>query len=87
MIPNKDIFSLKLSKKMSNSSAKKLSRLGYSRIPVYAKKDKNYIIGLMLIKSLIGIDLSKNPTIEELVKDEIVTLRQPIFTHPDEEMG
>lgn len=86
MIPAKSIFSLRLKKKLSNRSAKRLAKAGYSRIPIYHKKE--FIIGVLLIKSLIGLDLSdENTTIEDLVKDEKVTLRKPIFTHPDEEIG
>lgn len=68
---------------MSNRSAKRIAKAGYSRIPVYVKRDKNYIIGILLIKSLIGLDFGdtdKEITLEDLVQDEKVTLRKPMFT-------
>lgn len=87
MIGKDKIFSLKLKKKLSNRSARRICKAGFSRIPVYAKGDHNFVVGLLLIKSLIGLDLSEEPSIEDLVRDEHVTLRQPIFAHPDEEIG
>ena len=89
MVSSKDIYSLRLGKPLSNRSAKRIAKAGYSRIPIYAKADKNFIVGILLIKSLIGLKLDDEgtTTIEDLIKDEKVTLRKPIFTHPDEEIG
>ena len=86
MIHKKDIYMIKLKKKLSNRSAKRIVKAGYSRIPIYAKGDKNFILGVLLIKSLIGLDLSKEETIEKLVREEKITLRKPLFVHPDDPM-
>ena len=74
---------------MSNRAAKRLAKAGYSRIPIYARKDKNYILGVLLIKSLIGLDFNENKevSLEDLVHDDLVTLRKPMFIKPDVEMG
>ena len=63
MIPFSQIFSLKISKKIDNRVAKKIMKAGFSRIPVYEKNDKHRIVGIMLIKTLIGVDLSEGKSI------------------------
>lgn len=86
MIPFSQIFSLNVSKKIDNRVAKKIMKAGYSRIPVYEKNDKHRIVGIMLIKTLIGMDLSEGKSICELVNDGEVVLRKPIFISPNEKL-
>jgi CBS domain containing-hemolysin-like protein len=45
-----------------------IKRKGYSRIPVYYGENKNFIIGVLIVKSLIGlnIDLKNLKTLREL---------------------
>lgn len=82
MISASKIFSLNVNTKIDNRIAKKITKAGFSRIPVYEKNDKNKIIGIMLIKTLIGLDLSEGKTISELVNAGEVVLRKPIFVSP-----
>ena len=84
MIPTNRIFSLNVHKNINNTTAKKLTKAGYSRIPVYEKNDKNRIIGILLIKTLIGLDLTVGKKISDLVNEGEVTLRKPIFISPNE---
>lgn len=84
MIPPTQIFSLNVNKKVDNAIAKKITKAGYSRIPVYEKNDKNRIIGIMLIKTLIGLELGEGKKICELVNEGEVTLRKPLFISPNE---
>lgn len=87
MIPFERLYSVRIDKKLDLAAAKKLSKAGYSRIPVYILKDRHAIVGYLLIKSLVGVDLSKGDTIAELVHDAVVTLRKPIYVSPNEEVG
>jgi len=86
MIPANRIFSLNVHKNINNTTAKKITRAGFSRIPVYEEKDKNRIIGILLIKTLIGLDLSTGRTISDLVNEGEVTLRKPIFIGQNEKL-
>jgi len=52
MIPFEQMRFIKLEKKLTHRGAIKLSKAGYSRLPVF----KNGLIcGILLIKSLIGL--------------------------------
>jgi metal transporter CNNM len=79
MVQASQIFSLNSKKSITYKVAKKVTKAGFSRIPVYDKNDKNKIIGIMLIKTLIGLDLKEGRTISQLVEEGEVTLRKPIF--------
>lgn len=84
MVSANKIFRLNIDMVIDNSAAKKLTRAGFSRIPVYEKKDKNRIIGVLLIKTLIGLDLSKGKKIKDLITEGEVILRKPLFISPNE---
>lgn len=83
MIPYNRIFTLKLTQNIDNKIAKKITKAGFSRIPVYEKDKKDKIIGIMLIKTLIGLDLTQPKSIAKLVHDGEVVLRKPIFVPPE----
>ena len=85
MIPSSKIFSLNIWTNIDNRIAKKIMKAGYSRIPVYEANDKNKIIGIMLIKTLIGLGLTEAKSISWLVNEGLVVLRKPIFVSPDED--
>lgn len=86
MIPANRIFSLNVHKNINNNTAKKITKAGFSRIPVYEKGDKNRIIGILLIKTLIGLDLTTGRKISDLVNEGEVTLRKPIFISSNEKL-
>lgn len=85
MIPASKIFSLNIGTNIDNRIAKRIMKAGYSRIPVYEANDKNKIIGIMLIKTLIGLGLTEAKTISQLVNEGLVVLRKPIFISPNED--
>lgn len=87
MIPFSRVFSISITKKIDQRGAKKILKHGFSRIPVYVNKDKHSMIGYLLIKTLVGVDLSEGLTIKELMTEQIVTLRKPLFAEPTEPLG
>ena len=66
MIGPKDIFQLSLTKELKNSTAKRLAKRGFSRIPIYARKDKHFLVGVLLIKQLIGLEFEGGKTIDAI---------------------
>ena len=82
MVKGNLMNSLDMQTEISNQTAKKLTRLGFSRIPVYSH-NKNHVVGIMLIKSLIGVDLNEAHSIGDLIEMEEIELRKPLFISPD----
>ena len=87
MIPFQRVYSLGINKKIDVRTAKKILKWGFSRIPVYIEKDKHSIIGYLLIKTLIGVDLTAGRTLEELITESVVVLRKPLFVSPNDPIG
>lgn len=87
MIPFQRVYSLGINKKMDVKTAKKILKWGFSRIPVYIEKDKHSIIGYLLIKTLVGVDLTEGKTLEELISESVVVLRRPLYVSPNDPIG
>jgi len=60
-----DVFSLPLNAKLDQKLFDYIAEKGHSRIPIY-RKDKNHIIGIILVKNLINIDLEEKLVIDDL---------------------
>lgn len=81
MIGVRDIWSIKLDKKIDSKIAKKLAKEGFSWLPVFKN---NLPVGVLLIKSLIGLELPKEGiTIGDLVREQKIDLWKPMFCAPD----
>lgn len=87
MIPFQRVYSLGINKKIDVKTAKKILKWGFSRIPVYIEKDKHSIIGYLLIKTLVGVDLTEGKTLEELISESVVVLRRPLYVSPNDPIG
>jgi len=47
---------------------KSTNTTNFSRIPVYyGDKSRNLVFGVLLVKSLIGLDVKRNQTLEQLI--------------------
>ena len=79
VIPFDKVFMISYEEKIDQAKIQLLLEKGYSRIPVYANNNKNDIIGVLRIKSLITYDVNKNQSL----KDIKAKLRQPLVVHPD----
>ena len=62
---------------------------GYSRIPIYYGQNKTFILGVLIVKSLIGLDhLTRRPkTLRELLCQEKCQIRTPIYASPQATVG
>ena len=78
IMPIKDVLMLDYQANLNKITVKRLIDSGYSRIPVF-KKDINNLIGILRMKELVGKDLSKNLTLEQLG----VNLTNPIRVYED----
>jgi len=81
MIQKQQIKSIKLESRINSKKALWIAKEGFSRLPVYSN---NIIIGVLLIKSLIGLDLgTQGSLLSDLVADKRVILWKPMFCSPD----
>ena len=78
VIPYDQVECISLDEKLSASNIQRLLKSGRSRFPVY-KNDRNNILGIFLIKKLIGMQFSANDTFQDLQ----VHMRRPLFISKD----
>jgi CBS domain containing-hemolysin-like protein len=66
-----------------------IKRKGYSRIPVYYGENKTFIIGVLIVKSLIGLNIDPNnlKTLRELSMNEQVMIVTAIYANPQATVG
>lgn len=54
MVKNENVVLVPSNKKITERLIEKVSKCGYSRIPIYTNSDKNNIYGALVTKSLLG---------------------------------
>lgn len=60
---------------------------GYSRIPIFYGENKGFIIGILIVKTLIGADIMKPKTLRELCKLQLCKIKTPSYVHPYAPLG
>lgn len=78
ILPLEKVMKIDYQTKLNKATLKRLINSGYSRFPVY-KKNTNNLIGILRMKQLLGKDLSKQITLEQLG----VKLTSPIVVDED----
>lgn len=64
--PVERVFSLSIDSVIDKDAIELIKMKGYSRIPVYYGENQTFIIGVLMVKSLIGIDIDLGKTLREL---------------------
>ena len=72
----KDMYMLSDSIKLDDNILHAILRSGYSRIPIFKRKDKQHIKGYLLVKTLVIINPNDKIAIESL------DLREPLVVRP-----
>ena len=83
------VFSLSIDTVLDQEAINMIKRKGYSRIPVYYGENQSFIIGVFIVKSLIGyvIDQENPKTLRELSMNEQITIVQAIYASPEATVG
>jgi hypothetical protein len=83
------VFSLSIDTVVDQEVIDLIKRKGYSRIPVYYGENKTFIFGVLIVKSLIGLEIDKkNPkSLRELSMRELCMIRTPIYASPEATVG
>lgn len=69
-------YTLTMDRVMDTKTLKEIKINGFSRVPII---HDDVIIGILLTKSLIGIDPSQGKTLQELYIEKQITVRVPVF--------
>jgi len=59
-------FTVSLDTILDQQLLQRIREVGFSRIPVTISDNKHFIVGILLTKSLIGINVSKEKTLRTL---------------------
>lgn len=60
---------------------------GYSRVPVYYGQNNTFIIGVLLVKTLLGVDIEHPKTLRELCKADACTIKVPLYVTSKAPLG
>jgi CBS domain containing-hemolysin-like protein len=60
---------------------------GYSRIPVYYGDNSMFVLGILIVKTLIGADIKNPKSLRELCKLQLCKIKTPSYVHPYAPMG
>lgn len=67
----KKVFMIGCDTIVNENLMKEIIKKNYSRIPVYyGKKEDRLVIGILLTKSLVGLDFTKERTVQELISSK-----------------
>lgn len=56
-------------------------------MPIHKGSNKHCIIGILLTKSLLGLDPNKNQTVRELYREQRIQVRIPLYMHKEAPLG
>lgn len=83
MIPIDKVFSISITTVLNRSVLDEIISKGYSRVPVYRNDNSTLLVGILLVKRLIGVEPSETMTLEE----SGIELRPPIITSPTQSLS
>lgn len=68
---------------MDKTAIDLIKKKGYSRIPVYYGDTPTFILGLLIVKSLIGIDIDEPKSLKDLCYLGECMIKTPIYAAAD----
>jgi CBS domain containing-hemolysin-like protein len=63
---------------MNKETLKKIKAIGFSRIPIIHDVENKWVIGILMAKSLIGVDPS-DLTLRDLYVSEEIDIKLPLY--------
>ena len=85
--PMERVFSLSFETVIDAKAIELLKLKGYSRVPVYYGDNKTFILGVLIVKSLVGVDVAHPKTLRELSKKGECMIRTPVYASPQATVG
>eukprot|EP00347_Sterkiella_histriomuscorum_P014098 403362175 len=86
--PFERVFTLSINTVIDSNTIELIKTKGYSRIPVYYDDNKTFILGVLIVKSLIGLNVEDNQfTLKQLSMDGKCLIKTPIYASPTATVG
>lgn len=76
---SKITLTLSMDMVLTNEILKKIKRNGFSRIPIIEDNDPNRVIGVLLAKSCLGVDVDSGKTILQLYRMREIEIKIPLY--------
>jgi CBS domain containing-hemolysin-like protein len=76
---SKITLTLSMDMVLTNEILKKIKRNGFSRIPIIEENDPNRVIGVLLAKSCLGVDVDSGKTILQLYRMREIEIKIPLY--------
>eukprot|EP01041_Mallomonas_annulata_P001031 gene1031-2020_t len=76
MLKMESVYSISADVLLDEDSLQTILSKGYSRIPVYNRKDKRHILGILLVKMLVVVDPNERRSVRS------IALREPLVVSP-----
>lgn len=89
MTPVQRVFSLSIDAVLDEKTLELIKHKGYSRIPVFYGENRTFIIGVLIVKSLIGLQIDKDrpKSLRELSREDSIMIKTPIYASPKATVG
>lgn len=78
MTPKSVVFMLRSEEVITLDLVLKIKENGFTRLPVYEGNNKDNMIGILLVKDLLGIDFNQKMTVKEFVRDGLLLVKEDI---------
>ncbi len=85
--PIDKVFSVSIDALIDKALVDEMRAKGYSRLPVYYGDNKMFILGILIVKTLIGVDIKNPKTLRDLCKHQLCKIKTPSYVHPYAPMG
>ena len=69
MTPFEKVFFISIETLINKETMELIRTKGYSRIPVYYGEIPTFIVGILIVKTLIGVDIQNPKTLRQLCKE------------------
>jgi metal transporter CNNM len=74
--PRTVVFTVEKNRLIDQGLLQDIKVKGFSRIPVYADNKPDNIVGVLLIKDLLGLDLTQNKLVGDFARPEILMIKE-----------
>mmetsp|Transcript_10846 Transcript_10846/g.8061 ORF Transcript_10846/g.8061 Transcript_10846/m.8061 type:complete len:206 (-) Transcript_10846:782-1399(-) len=85
--PINRVFSISIDSTLDQELLADLRIKGYSRVPVYYSDNTHLILGILIVKTLIGLDITQPKTLRELCYEKQIKIKVAAYLEPTTPLG